>query len=132
MSTDTRTQINIVLNAIMDTLAEGHAIPASYPGLAAEQAGITPTLGQIAIDLAVQCGLCLRTNDLLTAGPRLAEIVAAKRAAQGPGRHPACKPCRYYGACSDDECADLDDARHPGRAQMRSAIDDADNNRAGW
>ena len=31
-----------------------------------------------------------------------------------------------------DECADLDDARHPGRAQMRSAIDDADNNRAGW
>ncbi len=55
-----------------------------------------------------------------------------KDTANGPGIHPICKGCRYAGDCNDDECADLDDARHPGRAEMRAAVDDADNNRAGW
>jgi hypothetical protein len=49
-----------------------------------------------------------------------------------PGLHPSCKRCRYYGDCNDDECADLADALNPGRAEMMAAIDDADNNRAGW
>lgn len=80
---DIKTQINVVLNAIMDTLAEEPFVPASFPGLAAEQAGITPEAGRMALQFAEQFGLVLRNNDVLTAGPKLAEILTAKRAARG-------------------------------------------------
>ena len=33
---DIKAQVNVVLNAIMETLAEEPFIPASFPGLAAE------------------------------------------------------------------------------------------------
>ncbi|MFA6168591.1 MAG: hypothetical protein WC700_18340 [Gemmatimonadaceae bacterium] len=81
MTPSTRTQVNMILNAILDTLAEGTPIPASYPGLAAEQSGIPPEVGRTALTLAVECGICNRSNDLLTPGPRFADILAAKRAA---------------------------------------------------
>lgn len=77
---DYRTRINIILNAIIDTLAEGHAIPESYAVLAAEQAGYSMEDGKTALALARAAGICSAENNLLTAGPKLADLLAAKRA----------------------------------------------------
>ncbi len=80
-----RTRINVILNAIIDTLAEGHAIPESYAVLAAEQSGYSMEDGKTALALARAAGICETNNNLLIAGPQFAGILAAKRAAQARG-----------------------------------------------
>lgn len=70
-------QINTVLLAIMDTLAETNPpmIPASFPILAAETAGMSARFAKIACQLAEDAGLItLAAGPCYVPGPNFKEM----------------------------------------------------------